>query len=391
MRFPVKVSALCVAVLVVFVLFGQFSVVRSDIALPSTLEVKALACLTEVYPVDLSHYNITLKSCYTLPSAPSDTYMTQAVDYELNSADSNLISNFLFRDTALYSLSLRVMNGSVVPDRQYASLAEAASAFLTRYQAFSKADSSELIPLLSMVDEANTADATKSFASLGDIELRVSHLVIPNAANGTNFNWLCTVSNATMSLGFDRGEFYSFTDFRQFYTAGSTEAVSTAVAYLQNYSYTEPSGAKVRGFTVASDGATARFSSSLRDSATYPCWDITLSLNQTYAGNVNAFLVQVWADSGKVFNCTSLTLPAREPTPTTSPTPQTEISQSPSPSLLPSLSPPPSLPLQTLSSTEPTATPEPQASIAFPAATVAAVVVFVVICLVLLAVYIKRK
>jgi hypothetical protein len=283
---------------------GQVSEVHSDLPLPQTLEAKAFACLTDVYPVDLNHYNVTLGACHTLPSASSETFMTQAVDYMLNSSDSSLVANFLFRDAVLYSLSLRVVNGSVVTARSYANLTDAARDFLVEYQAFSGADSTELIRLLGNFDEAKDTTVT-----LGNISLSVSHLVIPKAANGTTFDWIYTLEgadNASVSLTFDKGAFYSFYDGRQTYTVGSAEAISVAMKYIETYSYTAPNGTQVSGFSVNKNGSVAKFSTSPRNgSALYPCWNVTLNLNQTYPGGVNALQLEVWAYSGEVFNCSN--------------------------------------------------------------------------------------
>jgi hypothetical protein len=287
---------------VLLVTLGQLSAVHADLPLPQTLEARAFACLTDVYPVDLNHYNVTLDACCTLSSAPPDNFTTQAVNYMLNSPDSNLVADFLFRDAVLYSLSLSVINGSVVTARSYANLTDAAGDFLVKYQAFSGADSTELIRLLGMFDEAKGTTVT-----LGNISLSVSHLVIPNAANGTTFDWLYTLDGAdyaSVSLTFDKGAFAGFDDCRQFYTVGSAEAISAAIKYIENYSYTAPDGAHVSGFNVNKNGTVAKFSTSPRNGNTlYPCWNVTLNLNQTYPGGVNAILAEVWADSGEVFNC----------------------------------------------------------------------------------------
>jgi hypothetical protein len=289
---------------IMLVQLGQPSVVHADAPMPSLLESKALACLTNVYPVDLKHYNITLSSCYTLPSAPSDTYMTQAVDYQLDSSDSTLLANFLFRDDVLYSCNLRVLAGSVAAAQPLTNVTDAAIDFLEKYHAYSGADSTELIHILSVFDETKSANMT-----LGDLSLGVSHLVIPNAANDTSFVWnyiFNGTDNAPVSISFDKGAFYSFMDFRQFYTVGSAKAISAAMKYIENYSYTAPDGAQISRFNVIENGTVAQFFSSSRNgSALYPCWNVTLNLNQTYPGGVNALLVEVWADSGEVFNCSN--------------------------------------------------------------------------------------
>jgi hypothetical protein len=288
---------------VLLVQLGQLSAAHSDLPLPQTLEAEAFACLTDVYPVDLSHYNVTLSACYTL-SAPSDAFTTQSVDYMLNSPDSNLVADFLFKDAVLYQLSLSVINGSVATARPYDNLTDASIDFLVKYQTFSGADSTGLIRLLSHFDE--TKDTT---VTLGNTSLSVSHLVIPTAENGTTFHWIYTLNGAddtSVSLTFDNSTFGGFFDSRQLYTVGSTEAISTAINYIENYSYIAPDGAQVNGFNVNKDRSVAEFFTSPRNgSALYPCWNVTLNLNQTYPGGVKALQLEVWADSGEVFNCSN--------------------------------------------------------------------------------------
>jgi hypothetical protein len=301
MKLSNKARLATLALVALLVTLGQLPTAHSDPPPPQTLEANALACLTDVYPVDLNHYNVTLDACYTL-SAPSDKSTTQAVNYMLNSPDSNLVADFLFKDAALYQLSLSVINGSIVTARPYTNLTDAAADILAKYQAFSGADSTKLTHLLGKLDEAKGATVTS-----GNISLSVSHLVIPNAENGSTFDWLYTLDGAnstSVSLTFDNGAFSSLFDCRQLYTAGSAEAISAAIKYIENYSYTAPDSTLVSEFNVNKNGTVAEFSTSLRnDNALYPCWNVTLKLDQAYPGGVNALLLQVWADSGEVFNC----------------------------------------------------------------------------------------
>jgi hypothetical protein len=296
-----KVPLVMLVFVVMLVPLGQLSAVHSDLPLPQTLEAEAFACLADVYPVDLNHYNVTLGGYYTLPSAPPDTFTTQAVDYMLNSPDSNLVANFLFKDGVLYSLSLSVINGSVATARPYDNLTDAARDFLVKYQTFSGADSTELIRLLSYFDETKNTTVT-----LGNTSLSVSHLVIPSVENVTGFDWIYTLNGAddtSVSLTFDNSTFGGFFDSRQLYTVGSTEAISTAINYIENYSYIAPDGAQVNGFNVNKDRSVAEFFASIQNGTMYPCWNVTLNLSHVYPGGVNALQLEVWANSGEVFNC----------------------------------------------------------------------------------------
>jgi hypothetical protein len=285
---------------------GQLSKALCDPS-PQTLQSTAFTCLTDVYPIDLNYYNVTFGAVNTL-SEQSDTFMTQVVDYKLNSPYSNLVANMLFRDDSLYSLNLRVVNGSVVTARTYGNLTDAAKDFLKKYQVFSGADSTDLIRLLDNFDEAKGATAT-----LGNITLSVSHLIIPNKANGTTYNWLYTLNDTatvSVSLTFDKGAFYSFYDGRQLYMTGSSDAISAAMNYVENHFYAAPDGTQVdvNEFNVDKASSVAEFFIFPRDdNALYPAWNVTLNISQTYSGGINALQlnVLVWADSGEVFNYSS--------------------------------------------------------------------------------------
>jgi hypothetical protein len=214
-----KALALSFTVVVVIAasigVFVQGQSINHQLSVPQTLEDRALACLTQVYPVDLNHYNVSLRSCDTLSSTQSDNSTTQAVDYMLNSPDSNLVAVFLFKDAVLYSLNLGVINGSVVASRSYANLAEAAKDFLVKYQAFSGVDSSELIQVLDKLDEAQGTSVT-----VGDVGFRISSFALPDMANTTTFRWLYA-NNTAVTLDFyddfhdNRGVFAGFFDCRQ--------------------------------------------------------------------------------------------------------------------------------------------------------------------------------
>jgi hypothetical protein len=295
---------------------GQFSKALCDPS-PQTLQSTAFTCLTDVYPIDLNYYNVTFGAFNTL-SEHSDTFTTQVVDYKLNSPYSNLVANMLFRDNRLYSLNLRVVNGSVVTDRTH-NLTDVAKDFLRKYQVLSGADSTDLIRLLDNFDEAKDATAT-----LGNITLSVSHLIISNKANGTTYNWLYTLNDTatvSVSLTFDKGAFHSFYDDRQLYMASSSDAISAAMNYVQNHSYAMPEGTQVNvnEFNVDKASSVAEFFTFPRnDNALYPAWNVTLNLSQTYGGiNALQLNVLVWADSCEVFNYSSnetVVLMQRSPT-----------------------------------------------------------------------------
>ncbi len=284
---------------VLFVPLGQLSTVHSD-PLPQTLESKAFACLTDVYPLNLTHYNVTADPVYTLSSA-SDTSTTQAVNYKLNSPDSNLVANFLFKDGKLYSLTLSVVNGSVVTSQSYDNLTDASRDLLLKYQAFSGADSTDLIWLLNHFDESKNIPVTLGNVS---VSLRVSHLGLPNTGIvTTTFNWiylLNVVDDTAVTLTLANNTFGGLFDSRQLYKIGSGEAITAATNYIASHTFTCSNGAQVNGIDVDKDRSVAKFFALAQNGTLQACWNVTLSLNHTYQGGVDALQMDVWANSGEV-------------------------------------------------------------------------------------------
>lgn len=300
MNLPKGVLLIICMFVILLVPLRVLSTVYSD-QLQQNLQDKAFACLTDVYPLNLTHYNITRGAFYDLPSAPSDTFTTQAVDYFLNSPDSNLVANFLFKDAVLYSLSLSVINGSVVLARPNDNLTDVVIDFLLKYQAFSSADSTDLIRLLDNFDENKNTTLT-----LGNISLRISHLLIPNLENVTTFHWIYTLNDSddtSVSLSFDNSTFVGFFDSRQLYAVASTEAVSRAINYVENYSCITPDGSHIKGFNVDKGHSFAEFFISIQDGTICPCWNVTLNLSNVCTESIKALQMEVWANSGEVANC----------------------------------------------------------------------------------------
>jgi hypothetical protein len=298
MNLSKKATLVMVTFIILLVPLGQLSPVHSDLLQSQPLEARAFACLTDVYPLNLTHYNITLGTVCMLPTAPSDTFVAQSINYNLNSPDSNLVANFMFKDSKLYQLSLSIINGSVSTARPYNNLTDAARGFLVKYQAFSHADSTDLIRLLDYFEETKNTTVT-----LGNISLRVSHLVIPTVGNnGTTFQWIYTLNgrdDTVVDLSFSDSIFGSFIDTRQLYTVGSEEAIGAAMKYIYNFN-----GTQEKVFNVNKGSVVAEFLVSSRNDNIYPYWRVTLNADQIH-NNVNGLQLDVWADSGEVFNCTN--------------------------------------------------------------------------------------
>jgi hypothetical protein len=132
-------------------------------------------------------------------------------------------------------------------------------------------------------------------------------------ADMTTLSWTYTVDGVdytSLKVGFRDGIFNGLNDNRGVYTIGDTsvkfskeQAIDIAMEYLGTYSYLMPDGTRISGFNVTEDQTVAELRSAVRDSSVlYPSWRVTLHLNQTYPGSVDALVVLVWANSGEVFS-----------------------------------------------------------------------------------------
>lgn len=280
--------------LISLVPLGAFSTVNSE-PTSRTLEDKAFICLTEVYPLNLTRYNITLGTVCTLPPGPSENFVTQSINYNLNSPDSNLVANFMFQNGKLYQLSLSILNGTVFTARTYDTLTDAARDFLVKYQAYSSADSTELIRLLENFEMTNNSTVT-----LGDNSLIISHLMIPTVGNnGTTFQWIYALNrndDTVVDLSFSNDIFSSFMDTRQLYAVGSKEAIDAAMNYINN-------GTRYKVINLNQTNVVAEYLASPRNDSMHPFWRVALNADET-GRNEKGFQLDVWADSGVVFNCT---------------------------------------------------------------------------------------
>ena len=289
-----------------------------------TVQDKALAYIENVLPLDIKRYNITLENHYMLPPEVAGTSTTEAVNYILTSNESRLRVHFMFENGVLYECTLIVEAGSVISARSYANLTDMAKDILEKYQAHTGADTAKPISMLDMIDETKSRNVTS-----GNIDLSVSHLVIPDVVNDTSFLWTYVFNGAEYThvlLSFNKGVFHILRDDRAIYTIGSTDvkvtkeqAIDIAVKYIEKYSY---------WFNETEDRAVAGLASCPRNGAVlYPFWSVVLDFNQAYGGDIS---VRVWADSGEVFECYQGGSPLRidDSNPQPTPTPQPENSAS---------------------------------------------------------------
>jgi hypothetical protein len=306
-------KAICaVFLLTILAMLGGISIAHSSI---STAQEKALAFIKNVLPFDSTQYNITLRN-YGVPKLP-DLGSTQPnlpeeiLTYSLESKDSAVDVICAIQDNALSSCNVYVMKGSVISDRPYSNVIDAATSFLQKYQSYSAMDSTEMIGMLANVNPTKNA----TIAS-GNLKLTVTHMDLTGTAFGDSidFRWVQTFNGCdylSVNIYFSDGVFSGLIDRRAIYTIGDTsvniskeQAIKIAMEAIKNYSYRMSDDWVVTGFNVTEDRITADLYPQTKTSESnvwYPAWSVILPLDGTWPGSVRELLVGIWAGTGEVY------------------------------------------------------------------------------------------
>ena len=122
-----------------------------------------------------------------------------------------------------------------------------------------------------------------------------------------------------VSLSIDNGVLETLTDGWYLFNVGSTEinvseeeAMTIALNYLEDYSWTiimDGQFVEVNDFIVLQEPRIVQLLPHSREEALelVPYWYITFYLNKVYPGNINCIGVGIWADTGEVRDCQTLT------------------------------------------------------------------------------------
>jgi hypothetical protein len=184
----------------------------------------------DVLPIDFAHYNITCES-YQLPEPPNATYRTDAVTFMLNSSDSMLVMNCMFRNGVQYTCDLGVQQGSPAYVRDCSNLLEVARAIIAEHQAQTGVDCSYLLKTLNLV----TSTENMTTVIFGNVKLTASSRALPmglltangvngtlhihpdpsNTRNVTSLRWTCigdSEEQTIFALDFDNGNLDAFFD-----------------------------------------------------------------------------------------------------------------------------------------------------------------------------------
>lgn len=226
MKSSSKVITALLVIPFILVTIWQLSAACSE---PLSPPDKALAYIKNVLPIDMERYTIMNMSYYELPEPPNATYRTEAVSYILNSSESMLAVNCMFRNGVQYTCDLRAISGSPISDKSYANLVDVAKSILEKHQIQIGVDSTELIKMLGMVDPTKNLETV----TLGNVTLTVSHGKLPTGGlkmiNGslhidsttmsdiTSFDWMRPIEGTDaifLFIDFENGVFHSLRDER---------------------------------------------------------------------------------------------------------------------------------------------------------------------------------
>lgn len=307
------------AILLLIALTISLGTLSAAYSATQTTQEKASAFISNVLPLDMTKYTITLTQYGLTPPSVEGEPTIEIVDYTLESNGSKLIASCSFSDKVFTGCLLIMQNGVILSDRPTNNLIDSARGFLEKYQTYTGEDLTEMINALS------DADATKNMTTTsGNIKLKILSQTIGPEMVDTIFRWTYTVNGAgytSIGVTFRNGDFYALRDDRGLYKIGNTDvkitkeqAIDLALKYVENYSYTgitgsddKPTYVEISGFNITKENITAELNTYVREASTlYPYWSVQLPLKENYPGNVWALLVSVWADSGETFLCQPL-------------------------------------------------------------------------------------
>jgi hypothetical protein len=204
--------------------FGQLPETGSQLV---NIEDKALTYIKNVLPFDFESYNISVMS-YRLPKSPNSTYQTDAVDVMLNSTESLLAANCLFRHGVQYTCDLRAIKGSPKYVEEHSDLVQVTRRIIQRHQAQTGVDSTDLLRTLDMVETAEKfCIVTQGNLNLSVFQARIptglkmvngSLHIDPTKTHGiTTFLWQYKIEGADqviVLIDFENGVLHSLHDGR---------------------------------------------------------------------------------------------------------------------------------------------------------------------------------
>lgn len=290
----------------IFASIIAFSLLQAPIsyAAESTFQQKTLSFLSDVISLDLAKYNVTLLTDSV--SSSTGGAAQETIRYKLETNESILDANGVFRDGSLAWCTLYVIKGSpLYKQTQPANLIDATKALLQRYQTYAESNYQEMIDILDKVSDAESVTVTS-----GNMKLEVS-----NEGSLVSLLWFYKygiLEKPELGIEFRDGFIETFNNQWNLLNVGSStvniskeEAIKIARSRAENFSWKvglDPATAtEVTDFTILETPVQAELSFQVRDASTlYPFWRIDLCLDKLYPGGVRNIAVGIWADTGEI-------------------------------------------------------------------------------------------
>jgi len=270
---------------------------------------KARRFLQNVVKLDLTKYDATLLSNTVGPSDLAGV-TEQILKYSLTGSESKMDVVLRFRNNFLSAYEVTLLDGTPIYDEPQAfSVLESAWWLLEKLKLYEEAPYlNSMIDILSRFPEINEIEMTE-----GNLNFNVSISGLNNER--TEIGWFYTENDVDFipkgfKLVFENHVLTKLSDGYFLFTIGSTqinvdsvEAIQIARNAVNGYTWRNANGQQVSGFTIKQ--ASAVFHPVPREGeedvlALFPCWYVTLYLDNIYSDNINRISVGVWADTGKI-------------------------------------------------------------------------------------------
>jgi hypothetical protein len=237
----------------------------------------------------------------------------EILKYTLASNGSKVDVTLRFRNNTLSRYYLYVLEGAPLYSQlQPNSVLDVAKGLLERYQEYSGA--SYLETMRNMLDTANQFNNFETTSNN-------MKLIISTEGNKVKMQWIYTTNNIdfqakSLVLSFDDYGFLEIlSDDWPLFTVGSTEvnisqdeAINIATDYAKDFSWIV-NGEEINNFTLLSEPVTVELFPHSREEeplALIPYWYVTIHLDRVYPDRVDRLAVGLWADTGEVSTCQTL-------------------------------------------------------------------------------------
>jgi hypothetical protein len=268
-----------------------------------TTEDNALDFLENVISLDIKRYKVTLEIFPENYSTYLENLYLENVRCTLESNESKIRVGFTFQNYTLTYCKLSILEGSILyAQSPSTNVVERADVFLQRYQNYlGTSDSQEMRDILATVDEVQNATVIVDNVRF-ELTAELSR---------TKLRWDYTLDGADytkLSFTFRNNGEFSFSDTTNLYEIGSTnvkiskeEAVALAMERVENMSWTVED-VKVGNVSILDNRTSAILLTAPKEPLVlYPYWQVSLTFDKVYPGNVYGVTYNIWADTGEIF------------------------------------------------------------------------------------------